>query len=313
MLNIPLTREHQLIAANDAGYVPAMRAMGATTEEIADIHQHDRAAQGITPEQEAQAAEAVAQSAHSPYRYPEGMVVVHCPHSKTAPVEDRFAMQPSGSPRVLLILSQDGEANLYAPGDIVQTMGQQFPERSWTGGQGLGDPNGRGFFGMQGDSKSNAAIHVATVATVMLAQGAKATDIIGMGPWVNPMHPEQTQPSDGGFIAVDIAHATSSTVPVALWAQAGGAFTNVTQGAHAIPAHQQGRGTVASEGEEQAHPHKDGGHTAADHARMIGADSSVRKAVRAAVVQEAAPTSLDAHTPTTPNPHKARKTDQDER
>ena len=52
LLGIEPTRKMQLIAANDSGYIPAMLEMGATKEEIAQIRYQDRAAQGITPEQE---------------------------------------------------------------------------------------------------------------------------------------------------------------------------------------------------------------------------------------------------------------------
>lgn len=52
MLQIPLTRYQQLIAANDKGYIPAMRALGATEEEISTIRHLDRKTQGVTPEME---------------------------------------------------------------------------------------------------------------------------------------------------------------------------------------------------------------------------------------------------------------------
>ena len=47
LLNITLTREQQLIAANDKGYIPVMEALDATKEEINDIRRRDRQAQGI--------------------------------------------------------------------------------------------------------------------------------------------------------------------------------------------------------------------------------------------------------------------------
>ncbi len=48
MLGIELTRDQQLVAANDSRYIPGMIAMGATPEEIADIRLRDRKAQGVT-------------------------------------------------------------------------------------------------------------------------------------------------------------------------------------------------------------------------------------------------------------------------
>lgn len=51
-IKIEMTRELQLIAANDRGYIPAMIEIGAVTEEIANIRQRDRVAQGVTEEDE---------------------------------------------------------------------------------------------------------------------------------------------------------------------------------------------------------------------------------------------------------------------
>lgn len=52
LIGVKLTREQQLIAANDKGYIPAMKALGATDDEISDIRRRDRAAQGVTEEDE---------------------------------------------------------------------------------------------------------------------------------------------------------------------------------------------------------------------------------------------------------------------
>lgn len=47
-----LTREEELIAANDRGYIPAMQKLGATKGQIDDIRLRDRKAQGVTEEEE---------------------------------------------------------------------------------------------------------------------------------------------------------------------------------------------------------------------------------------------------------------------
>lgn len=52
ILQIPTSRYFQLVAANDKGYIPAMKEIGATDEEIQKIRQADRFAQGITFEDE---------------------------------------------------------------------------------------------------------------------------------------------------------------------------------------------------------------------------------------------------------------------
>jgi len=52
LLDIALNHDQRLVAANDKGYIPAMEAMEATTEEIEDIRKRDRKAQGVTKEDE---------------------------------------------------------------------------------------------------------------------------------------------------------------------------------------------------------------------------------------------------------------------
>lgn len=59
ILSVPMNRYLQLVSANDRAYIPGMEQLGATTEEIATIRQVDRAAQGVTPEEEQLAEEAV--------------------------------------------------------------------------------------------------------------------------------------------------------------------------------------------------------------------------------------------------------------
>lgn len=48
LLGVEPDRYQSLVAANDKGYIPAMEQMGATIEEISDIRQKDRLAQGVT-------------------------------------------------------------------------------------------------------------------------------------------------------------------------------------------------------------------------------------------------------------------------
>lgn len=52
VLGVELNRWQRLVAANDSGYIPAMEALGATNEEVAAIRLADRAAQGVTEEDE---------------------------------------------------------------------------------------------------------------------------------------------------------------------------------------------------------------------------------------------------------------------
>lgn len=52
LLYINLDREKQLIAANDKGYIPAMEAKGAASDEITVIQERDRETQGVTEKDE---------------------------------------------------------------------------------------------------------------------------------------------------------------------------------------------------------------------------------------------------------------------
>ncbi len=67
ILGVELTLDEQFVSANDKGYIPAMEKLGAELrlsaedlqEIISNIRMRDREMQGVTPEQEAQAQEAV--------------------------------------------------------------------------------------------------------------------------------------------------------------------------------------------------------------------------------------------------------------
>jgi hypothetical protein len=52
ILNLKLLRRGELICANDSGYIPAMKKLGATEEEIKKIRKEDRKCQGVTEQDE---------------------------------------------------------------------------------------------------------------------------------------------------------------------------------------------------------------------------------------------------------------------
>ncbi|MDR0860596.1 MAG: hypothetical protein LBO09_06585 [Candidatus Peribacteria bacterium] len=165
LIGIEPTRRQQLIAANDSGYIPAMLALGATPEEVAEIRLLDRSAQGITSEMEAEAERAIANTETI-----NGITVIRMSHSKCATVSDRL-FDPS-KPQNLLILSGDGESNYYgngllcqllkgektgtapAPWDASQTIETFSNFGGWNGGAGLGDPESYGFWGGYGDQEA---------------------------------------------------------------------------------------------------------------------------------------------------------------
>jgi hypothetical protein len=59
ILGVTLTRYQQLVAANDKGYIPAMKTLEASKDEINDIRRKDREAQGVTDEDELLAEQSI--------------------------------------------------------------------------------------------------------------------------------------------------------------------------------------------------------------------------------------------------------------
>lgn len=115
LLGVEPTRYQQLIAANDCAYIPGMLALGATPEEIAAVRLADRAAQGITPEQEREAERAIAAA-----EVVNGVTIIKMAHSKTATVCDRLFSQDKE--QRLLILSEDGESNFFGNGELCRLL-----------------------------------------------------------------------------------------------------------------------------------------------------------------------------------------------
>ena len=117
-----------LIVANDRGYIPAMRRMGASDEDIATIRARDRKAQGITDEEEAAAEAAIEQRRKTA----EGrLIVVELPHARIAPVTDRLAL---GDGYDNLLIISPGEVNFSGDGALVACLDRAFPG-GWYGGE----------------------------------------------------------------------------------------------------------------------------------------------------------------------------------
>jgi len=151
LLGVKPTREMQLVAANDSGYIPAMLAKGATKEEINAIRYKDRACQGITPEQEKQAEEAIAGA-----REVCGVTVIKMAHSKTATVTDRL-FDPDKKQNILIITPSNGdsyEVNYFGPEGICRGAQREYEEYEdryrWMGGF----HDGIGYWGI-GRSREN--------------------------------------------------------------------------------------------------------------------------------------------------------------
>jgi hypothetical protein len=120
----------ELVAANDRGYIPAMISAGATPDQAALVRKWDRRTQGITPEHERDALQAIA--ARQTF-YANRLTVVRLAHNRAACVVD--ALNPLlGGPGVdnLLVLSPS-EVNFFGIGGIIIALNQAFPD-GWFGG-----------------------------------------------------------------------------------------------------------------------------------------------------------------------------------
>lgn len=107
LLRVELTRHQLLIAANDKGWIPALKAMGASDNEIKIVRAQDRLAQGVTPDQEAQA---VADVKVAEVR--GGKWLVRCPQGSTSAITDRLYGQYS---ELLTVDGRNGKWIYFGP------------------------------------------------------------------------------------------------------------------------------------------------------------------------------------------------------
>ncbi len=101
-----LSPYQQLVAANDKGYIPAMQALGASAEEIDDVRRRDRAAQGVTEEDEALAERAIGENLY----IHNGITVVKAFTYRFSPICDRLFPYQS------LLIYTDCEWMFYGKG-----------------------------------------------------------------------------------------------------------------------------------------------------------------------------------------------------
>jgi len=86
LLKIELSREQQLIAANDRGYIPAMEQIGASRQEIKEIRRRDRKAQGVSEEDERLAEIAI----KKPLERKGDIIIVNALSPGFSPITDRL-------------------------------------------------------------------------------------------------------------------------------------------------------------------------------------------------------------------------------
>ena len=106
LLGLAMDRHMQLVAANDARYIPGMIKLGASREEIDDIRRADRAAQGVSEEDERLAEESLDSCKGNAY----DLYVVKSLTSKFSTICDRKY------PYRRLLIYNDDVAEFYGEG-----------------------------------------------------------------------------------------------------------------------------------------------------------------------------------------------------
>lgn len=105
LLDVPMSRHLELVAANDKAYIPGMEAIGASIDEISDIRLKDRQAQGVTQRDEELAKQALR------HKKREGDLIIIYSHS------DRFSpICDSLYPSDKLLIYTDDELVYYGKG-----------------------------------------------------------------------------------------------------------------------------------------------------------------------------------------------------
>lgn len=134
ILQISLTREQLLIAANDKGYIPAMQQLGARKDEIDEIRRRDREAQGVRKEDELLAEKAIEN------KFTEnGIIVIQSETNRFSPITDRIF------PYDKLLIYTDEELMYYGKGK--KRLTEIFAEEIKSGKMFHGG-NDEGYFGV---------------------------------------------------------------------------------------------------------------------------------------------------------------------
>lgn len=141
------TREHDLVAANDRGHIAAMLALDppATPAEIAAIRAADRAAQGVTPAEEADAKAAIVARATLAGG---GLTVLTLGVDRSTAAADLMEPALGGPGYRNLLVVMPTKLGFYGVGDAVRALNGAFPG-GWYGGA-LPE---RGFWGIGGPGR----------------------------------------------------------------------------------------------------------------------------------------------------------------
>ena len=114
IFGIELNHHQLLVAANDKGYIPAMKSMGATDEEIENIRLQDRQAQGVTEEDERLADQSIKENLT---QYGSITIVKALTHRFSA-ICDKLYLSPEYAkvPNDKLLIYTDSEWTYYGEG-----------------------------------------------------------------------------------------------------------------------------------------------------------------------------------------------------
>ena len=142
LLAIPLSRWQRLVALNDRGYIPLMARFGASPEEIRAVRQADRAAQGVTKEQEAAAARDV-----DGVVVRDGKLELWCPDGFCSAHSD---LLQGRAPEILLM----GPDQWCYYGERHQELVKRsWAEKNWSGGSAE-----NGYFGIERPGSETAGM-----------------------------------------------------------------------------------------------------------------------------------------------------------
>ncbi len=131
------TRRMALVAANDRAHLAGLRAAGATAEEMRAIRAADRAAQGVTSDDEVEALRAIAaRQEHA------GFTEVSTRSTTSSAVADLMQPELGGPGYRALLVRMPCKLAAYAEGAAVARLAAAFPGSYWGG-----DLPVRGFWG----------------------------------------------------------------------------------------------------------------------------------------------------------------------
>ena len=145
------TRWLSLVSANDRAHVAGMLAIGASRDEIIAIRKADRAAQGVTADDEAEAARVIGE------RKQDGrLTIITISGTTSSPVADLMLPALGGPGYDRLMVRMRGEVAVFADGTAIERLAAQFPG-SWWGG----DLPRAGFWGMNAAAEKTNELNTA--------------------------------------------------------------------------------------------------------------------------------------------------------